>query len=305
MLVERGSARTACSGRARARPPAAWRPCRGCSRPASRRRRAPRSSAGRRCRRTPRPGPGRPRSGGSPRCSCRGACDRSAGCPRTRVPWTGNRTLTVRLTLPWLPPNRPGLRRSWRERPALHQPDWPDPVAVEAVRERLSALPPLVFAGEARQLRESLAQVAAGRGVPAAGRRLRRVVRRLLGHQHPREAEDHPADGGRVDLRLDAAGGQAGPDRRPVRQAALVAHRAGGRRRAARRSAATWCTARSRPREARVFDPERMLLRLPPVGGDAEPAARVHQGRLRRPHQGAPVEPGVRGVVAGGPPLRA
>src|SRR3954468_1417158 len=51
----------------------------------------------------------------------------------------------------------------WRERPALHQPDWPDPVAVEAVRERLSALPPLVFAGEARQLRESLAQVAAGR----------------------------------------------------------------------------------------------------------------------------------------------
>ena len=51
----------------------------------------------------------------------------------------------------------------WRERPALHQPDWPDQVAVEAVRERLSALPPLVFAGEARQLRESLAQVAAGR----------------------------------------------------------------------------------------------------------------------------------------------
>jgi 3-deoxy-7-phosphoheptulonate synthase len=52
---------------------------------------------------------------------------------------------------------------SWRERSALHQPDWPDPAAAEAVRERLSSLPPLVFAGEARQLRESLAQVAAGR----------------------------------------------------------------------------------------------------------------------------------------------
>ena len=51
----------------------------------------------------------------------------------------------------------------WRERPALHQPDWPDPVAAEAARERLSAMPPLVFAGEARRLRESLAQVAAGR----------------------------------------------------------------------------------------------------------------------------------------------
>ena len=52
---------------------------------------------------------------------------------------------------------------SWRERPALHQPDWPDPAAAEAARERLTAMPPLVFAGEARRLRESLAQVAAGR----------------------------------------------------------------------------------------------------------------------------------------------
>jgi len=52
---------------------------------------------------------------------------------------------------------------SWRERPALHQPDWPDPVAAEAARESLAAMPPLVFAGEARRLRESLAQVAAGR----------------------------------------------------------------------------------------------------------------------------------------------
>ena len=52
---------------------------------------------------------------------------------------------------------------SWREHPALHQPDWPDPAAAEAARERLTAMPPLVFAGEARRLRESLAQVAAGR----------------------------------------------------------------------------------------------------------------------------------------------
>ena len=52
---------------------------------------------------------------------------------------------------------------SWRERPALHQPDWPDPVAAEAARDRLAAMPPLVFAGEARRLQDSLAQVAAGR----------------------------------------------------------------------------------------------------------------------------------------------
>ena len=53
---------------------------------------------------------------------------------------------------------------SWRERTALHQPVWPDQAEADVVRERIAAMPPLVFAGEARQLRESLAQVSAGRG---------------------------------------------------------------------------------------------------------------------------------------------
>ncbi len=52
---------------------------------------------------------------------------------------------------------------SWRDREVLHQPEWPDQGRLETVRRRLHALPPLVFAGEARQLRGSLAQVAAGR----------------------------------------------------------------------------------------------------------------------------------------------
>src|SRR5947199_9955462 len=52
---------------------------------------------------------------------------------------------------------------SWRGRSALHQPDWPDQAAVDVARERLRGMPPLVFAGEARLLGESLAQVAAGR----------------------------------------------------------------------------------------------------------------------------------------------
>jgi 3-deoxy-7-phosphoheptulonate synthase len=52
---------------------------------------------------------------------------------------------------------------SWRDRDALQQPEWPDGNAVERVRERLHALPPLVFAGEARQVRGALAEVAAGR----------------------------------------------------------------------------------------------------------------------------------------------
>jgi 3-deoxy-7-phosphoheptulonate synthase len=52
---------------------------------------------------------------------------------------------------------------SWRALPARHQPEWPDPPRVESVREQLGALPPLVFAGEARGLTDALAEVGAGR----------------------------------------------------------------------------------------------------------------------------------------------
>ena len=53
--------------------------------------------------------------------------------------------------------------RSWRELNALQQPDWPDGAAVETAVERLTASPPLVFAGEARALRDNLAKVIDGR----------------------------------------------------------------------------------------------------------------------------------------------
>jgi len=52
---------------------------------------------------------------------------------------------------------------SWRSYAALHQPEWPSEERAEAVREKLATVPPLVFAGEARQLRTALAEVAAGR----------------------------------------------------------------------------------------------------------------------------------------------
>lgn len=51
---------------------------------------------------------------------------------------------------------------SWRERPALQQPEWPDAARAEAAVERLKGCPPLVFAGEARRLRDDLARVVAG-----------------------------------------------------------------------------------------------------------------------------------------------
>jgi 3-deoxy-7-phosphoheptulonate synthase len=51
---------------------------------------------------------------------------------------------------------------AWRERPAAQQPDWPDPEHVRAVVSELERQPPLVFAGECDQLKESLAAVASG-----------------------------------------------------------------------------------------------------------------------------------------------
>ena len=52
---------------------------------------------------------------------------------------------------------------SWRGFSAGQQPEWPDPAAVASVRERLREVPVLVFAGEARDLTASLAEVAEGR----------------------------------------------------------------------------------------------------------------------------------------------
>lgn len=51
---------------------------------------------------------------------------------------------------------------SWRQKTALQQPEYPDAQALAGVEQTLSSMPPLVFAGEARQLRADLAQVAKG-----------------------------------------------------------------------------------------------------------------------------------------------
>ncbi len=51
---------------------------------------------------------------------------------------------------------------SWRGFTAAQQPDWPDEAALEVALKQVASFPPLVFAGEARSLQASLAQVAAG-----------------------------------------------------------------------------------------------------------------------------------------------
>jgi 3-deoxy-7-phosphoheptulonate synthase len=53
---------------------------------------------------------------------------------------------------------------SWRAKPAKHVPtDYPDAGAVERVETELRRMPPLVFAGEARQLKAKLGEVAQGK----------------------------------------------------------------------------------------------------------------------------------------------
>src|ERR1039457_2647963 len=52
---------------------------------------------------------------------------------------------------------------SWRTHPADQLPAWPDEEARKRVETQLSALPPLAFAGEARNLTSAMGAVAQGR----------------------------------------------------------------------------------------------------------------------------------------------
>jgi len=61
----------------------------------------------------------------------------------------------VPVTSDWSP-------SSWRSREVVQQPDWVDAAALDDVVHRLGSMPPLVFAGEARQLTADLAKVANG-----------------------------------------------------------------------------------------------------------------------------------------------
>jgi 3-deoxy-7-phosphoheptulonate synthase len=51
---------------------------------------------------------------------------------------------------------------SWRQRPIVQVPEYPDASALAEVERELGQMPPLVFAGEIQALRENLGQVARG-----------------------------------------------------------------------------------------------------------------------------------------------
>ena len=51
---------------------------------------------------------------------------------------------------------------SWRKKPIVQVPDYDDEKHLKDVESRLASYPPLVFAGEARRLKENLAKVSRG-----------------------------------------------------------------------------------------------------------------------------------------------
>ena len=58
---------------------------------------------------------------------------------------------------------------SWRSRPVQQMPNYQDPAALAEVEGRLATYPPLVFAGEARTLKERLAEVCQGQAFMLQG----------------------------------------------------------------------------------------------------------------------------------------
>src|SRR5881397_1478708 len=53
---------------------------------------------------------------------------------------------------------------SWRAKPVQQMPQYPDAKALADVEAQLATFPPLVFAGEARNLEQALGRVAMGEG---------------------------------------------------------------------------------------------------------------------------------------------
>lgn len=58
---------------------------------------------------------------------------------------------------------------TWRDKPAKQLPAYPDESALQAAENTIAAMPPLVFAGEARNLKAQLASVAAGQAFVLQG----------------------------------------------------------------------------------------------------------------------------------------
>src|SRR6266571_3719952 len=179
------------------------------------------------------------------------------------------------MQAPWSP-------ESWRERPAAQQPEWDDPGALDLALKELRGQPPLVFAGEARALKESLAMASRGQAFV------------LQAGECAESFDNLSADSIRDQLKI------------VLQMAVVLTYAAGlpvvkmgriaGQFAKPRTSASEW-----------VGDQELPAFRghmINAVDFDAEPAPGFHQGWFRRPQPGPHVEPGVRRPQPPGPPLR-
>ena len=178
---------------------------------------------------------------------------------------------------------------SWRARPVLQIPQYPDAKALADVEAQLATFPPLVFAGEARNLKKALGRVADGEAFLLQGGDCAESFAEHGANNIRDFFRVLPADGGGADLCRRGAGGEGRPHRRPVRQAALLADGKDRWRRAAelpRRHRQRYRVHR-RSAHSRSAAPGRGL---PPVGGDAEPVARLRHRRLRQSRQRASVD---------------
>lgn len=63
----------------------------------------------------------------------------------------------------------PWSRGSWRSKRLLHIPEYPDPRLLREAEDKLKTYPPLVFAGEVRQLKSELARAADGQAFMLQG----------------------------------------------------------------------------------------------------------------------------------------
>ena len=213
---------------------------------------------------------------------CRPIYDRTRAL-RSRPP-SKTRTMTDR----WTP-------ASWRAKPAKHMPDdYPDAAALARVGDRAAR-----HAAAGVRRRGAAAEEPAGRG----RRRARPSCCRAA--TAPRASRNSHADNIRDTFRL-------------ILQMAVVLTFAGGKPVVkVGRMAGQFAKPRSAPTETidgvtlpsyrgdningmeftprrRTPDPERLLQGLRPVGGDAEPAARLRRRRLRRPLQHPPLDAGLR-----------
>lgn len=73
--------------------------------------------------------------------------------------------------------------KSWREKPIVQVPDYANQALLEKAEARLSLLPPLVFAGEVRALKKSLASVAEGKAFLLQGGDCAESFREFSGNQ--------------------------------------------------------------------------------------------------------------------------